>query len=266
MLLDILGTIKIDSEERKQHLLHNLRSMEPILPLLRWRLNVVGRHAEFARAEIAKRCPAEITIDDTTPTYHLQRAQMDAICRDASVFMWQEDHWFLCPHANLFLYLLERFWHYNMDVLTITHLTTSWTNKRWLPVIADNPFYTTYRVDAEAQERVWEKHPGGYLSGVPAIYRWRFADAVLEFKKDHMSKTTLPEFELAPGIGREFLTRHSFTEIIPKFHVFREVFAVNRHPRSVSMDNALKWLELRETGDIFGGHPGNYRADRRDNV
>ena len=265
-MLDILGTIKIDNQERKQHLLHNLRSMEPILPLLRWRLNIVGRFAQFAKAEIARRCPEHITTDNSAPTYHLQRAQMNAVSRDAWVFMWQEDHWFLCPHVNLFLYLLGQAAKLDVDVLTVTHMTTSWTNKRWLDVIEDNSLYTVYEVNERAQARVWEKYPGGYLSGVPAIYRWRFANAVLEFKKDHMSSTTKPEFELSPGWGERFLKGHWFTEMIPKFHVFREVFAVNKHPRSVSMANALKWLELRETGDIFGGHPGNYRADRRDNA
>ena len=266
MQLDILGTIKIDNQERKQHLLHNLCSMEPILPLLRWRLNIVGQFAQFAKAEIAKRCPEWITTDNNTPTYHLQRAQMNALSKDAWVFMWQEDHWFLCPHVNLFLYLLGQAAKLDVDVLTVTHMTTSWTNKRWLDVIEDNPLYTVYEVNEKTQARVWEKHPGGYLSGVPAIYRWRFANTVLEFKKAHMSSTTKPEFELSPGWGERFLKQHSFTEMIPKFHVFREVFSANKHPRSVSMANALKWLELRETGDIFGGHPGNYRADRQDNV
>ncbi len=266
-MLTIIGTIKIDSDERRDFLLRNLESMRPIRHLLRWRLNIVGRYAGFASERIGGEYDdVTLTHDDDTPTYYLQRAQMDGQgYKMAWVFLWQEDHWFVCPHQALFVSLFDRFREFKADVLTVTHLTTSWTCKRHLPVIHDDRLCTVYRVDLAGQERVWAQHPSAFLSGTPAIYSWQLANDILEFKREHMSNTTKPEFELSAKYGRRFLEAgHSFTEIIPKFHVFREVFARNKHPRSVDVTDALAWLKLRDAGPVFGGDELNYNKDHRD--
>jgi hypothetical protein len=265
-MLTIIGTIKIDSDERRDFFLHNLTSMGSIRHLLRWRLNIVGRYADFANRRLNEEYDdVSLTHDNDTSTYELQRAQMDGLDGDAWVFLWQEDHWFVCPHYALFALLLDRFREFEADVLTVTHLTTSWTCKRHLPVIHDDRICTVYRVDLDGQERVWQHHPSAFLSGTPAIYSWSLANAILEFKREHMSNTTKPEFELDAKRGRQFLgAGQTFTEIIPKFHVFREVFASNRHPRSADLNDTLTWLKLRDTGPMFGGDELFYNRDHRD--
>ena len=265
-MLTIIGTIKIDSDERRDFLEHNLWSMRPIKNLLRWRLNIVGKHAEYTATYIQQDYDdVQLTHDDDTPTYYLQRAQMDRLDRDAPVFLWQEDHWFVCPHHMLFISLFDRFREFKADVLTVTHLTTSWTCKRHLPVIRDTRICTVYRVDLAGQEQVWAQHPSAFLSGTPAIYSWQLANDILEFRSEHLKGSRLPDFELSAKHGRQFLEAgHTFTEIIPKFHVFREVFAHNKHPRSVNMADALAWLGQRDGGGLFGGDPLRYNRDHRD--
>lgn len=265
-MLTIIGTIKTDSIERRDFLLHNLESMRSIRHLLRWRLNVVGQYATFSNQRIGDEYDdAQLTHDDDTSTYHLQRAQMDGLDRESSVFLWQEDHWFVCPHYALFASLLDRFQEFKGDVLTITHLPTSWTCKRHLPIIHDDSLCTVYRVDLAGQEQVWAQHPSAYLSGTPAIYSWQLADDILEFRSEHLKGSRLPDFELSSKYGRKFLEAgHTFTEMVPKFHVFREVFARNKHPRSVDVADALAWLKLRDTGPMFGGDELHYNKDAKD--
>ena len=265
-MITIIGTIKIDSDERREFLLRNLESMESIGHLLRWRLNVVGRYAEFVNQRISSEYEdVLLTHDNDTPTYYLQRVQMDGLPSDVWVFLWQEDHWFVCPHVALFTSLLDHFQEFKADVLTVTHLTTSWTCKRHLPVIHEDRLCTVYRVDLAGQERVWAQHPSAFLSGTPAIYSWQLANDILEFRSEHLKGSRLPDFELSAKHGRQFLEAgHTFTEIIPRFHVFREVFAHNKHPRSVNMADALAWLGQRDGGGLFGGDPLRYNRDHRD--
>ena len=192
---------------------------------------------------------------------------MDSWEKDSNVFLWLEDHWFLCPHANLFVTLLKAFEKSNAELLNVTHLTTSWANKHLLAVADDTQLYTVYLVNAKTQANVWATYPGAYLTGIPAIYSWRLASDILEFRRGVMEGTKRPGgFELPPSPARAFLQGRNFREMIPKFHVFREVFVHNKHPRGVSMANAEAWLKLRDGGDLFGGHPSDFRTDQKDNV
>lgn len=252
-MLDIIGTIKIDTHERQHMFTYNLRSMIPIAHLLRWRLNIAGRHAAWARNEITNRWgDVEITLGDDVSMYHRQRRQMDKLAKDGHVFLWQEDHWFLCPHPSLFLYLLAAYERSGVEVLTVTHLTVSWERKQLLPAVRDTWFFTVRLVNVETQANVWAKHPGSYLVGVPAIYSWQFADYLLEFKREATSRSPVPFFELPEKEARAFLRDRSFREMIPGFHAFREVgFGV--HPAACNMGDAIKWLALRDGGDVFGG-------------
>lgn len=270
-MLNIVGTIKIGSAERQRMLIWNLESMQPIAHLLRWRLNIVGRCAQQNRTQILKRWPgAAITTDSQASAYQLLRQQLDGLDADSRVFMWLEDHWFLCPHVNLFTILFETFEKSAAELLSVTHLTTSWANKHLLTVVDDAPLYTVYLVNAETQARVWEKYPGAFLTGIPAIYSRQLASDILESRRSKLEITGHPgRFELPPKAARTFLRNRGFggfLEMVPKFHVFREVFARNEHPRGVSMANAEAWLGLRDGGDLFGGHPGDFRADRKDNI
>ena len=253
-MLNIVGTIKIDTDERRSMFLYNLQSMIPIAHLLRWRLNIAGRHAAWARDVIEDQWgDVEITLGDDVPMYHRQRWQMDKLAKDGHVFLWQEDHWFLCPHPNLFLRLLAAYEKSGVEVLTVTHLMVSWERKRLLPAMHNARFFTVL-VNAETQANVWARYPGSYLAGVPAVYTWQFADDLLEFKREATSKSPRPFFELPEKEARVFLQGRSFKEMIPKFHVFREVFIGSKtHPAACNMDAAIKWLALRDGGDVFGG-------------
>lgn len=263
-MINIVGTIKIDNTERRQMFAHNLESMRPIAHLLRWRLNIAGCHAVWARDMIASRWKdIEITFGDDLPTYHRQRRQMDLLPPNSNVFLWQEDHWFLCPHPPLFLHLWEAYKRSGADVLTITHLTVSWGRKHLLPIVLNTDLFTLRHVDSETQRDVWAQYPGAFLTGVPAIYRWEFANDILEFRRDIMSKAAIPNFELSANAeeGPKFLRSRSFTELIPKFHVFREVAkGSGRHPASCDMDNAAVWLALRDRGDMHGGYPTHFEG------
>jgi hypothetical protein len=261
----IIGTCKIDSDERLDHLIKNIQSMAPLGDNFCWRFNIIGRHTRQAVAEIEQRySEVEITHSEDINTYELMSAQMDHI-GVGDVFFWQEDHWFLAPHPDLYWLAYSAFRATHAEVFTLTHLTTSWTCKNKLPFVYDNGAAIAVRVNLETQQKVWDDHPSAYLSGTPAIYTWAMADAIMNFRKEALSQTYLPDFELSAKYGRKFLEIGvEFTEVIPRAHLFREVFIQNKHPRSVDYKNALEWLHLRDGGPMFGGGPGNYQFDGKD--
>ncbi len=241
-MLIIVGTIKLDSQERLAHAFNNLRSMEPIAHLLEWRLNVVGQFAPDFRPD------GELTHDDDNSAYAIMKAQLEALPDDALCFYWLEDHWFVCQNVAGFLQVLDEFAESEADVLTISHLTSSWEQKCWLPVIAHNELRTVYRVDKRTQERVWEHYPGAYAAGIPMVCKKRLAADMLEHCRGELENTKKPvPFELPPHKARRFLGWRGWNEFAPTFHVFREVFRETRNPRAILWDEALGIIKERGT-------------------
>lgn len=247
MKLSLVGSIKIDSRWRKKLFIHSLFSLGPILPLLSWRLNIVGKYASFAKKKIFNLDKnALITIDDDSSYYNIIKSQIQN-SESNLVFFWQEDHWFLCSNNNLFLYLLSEFQKSDAEVLTISHLTSSWKVKLPLPIVKNNYLYKEYRVDKDSQKKVWAKYPASYSVGIPAIYKKAIALEILEFNKPYLINTKNPHgYELDRKKGEEFLQKRGFIEMIPTFHVFREVFRFQRVERAIKIKEAFQILKLRE--------------------
>jgi hypothetical protein len=246
-MLTIVGTIKIDDGNRREHFENNLRSLEPIAHLLEWRLNVAGRYGDSAQNAVEGRWPGSVvTTDDESPAYWIMRAQLDALPDDAVCWYWLEDHWFTCQHVSAFLELLEEFERSEAEVLTVSHLHSSWEQKAWLPVLSHSELHEVKRVDRENQERVWAHCPGAYAAGIPMICKKRFALDMLEHCRGDLEGSKKPAgFELPPHKAKPFLERRSWNEIIPTFHVCREVFRGTNNPRAMLWDEALKILEER---------------------
>jgi hypothetical protein len=250
----VVGSIKIHSRFRRKLFMHNLVSLRPISSLLSWKLNIVGRYADFARREITKRYNhASITIDDNSSYYELVKIQISALGNQASepfLFFWMEDHWFLCPNKNLFSYLLDEFEQSEAEILMVTHLVTSWQRKHVHELITDKPLYKEYLVDLSSQRELWKRWPRAYLTGVPAIYKKGIATEILEINRSILENSEKPGgYELHDEKAVEFLRRKSFIEMIPTFHVFREIFKkVSLGARGVNIDDALKILRLRVKG------------------
>lgn len=237
-----------------------IESLAPVRDLFSWKLNIVGQHAQSCRDILVPIFEeVEITHDDVTPTYFLQRRQMDIMEHRNPVITWQEDHFFICPHQNLFRYLCSHFLDSDADVLTITHLMTSWQTKPLLARTWAKYLYRIYAVTAYGQEKVWQHYPGAFLTGCPAIYKWGLASDILEFKKEHMSQTRLPEFELDAIQGKLFLQQRSFREMIPTFHVFREVeqeaHSERARERTIPEHVAMSWIRKRDEVEGCGDGP-----------
>ena len=247
MKLSLIGSVKIDSRWRKKLFIYSLFSLGPILPLLSWRLNIVGKYASFAKKEIFNLDKnALITIDDDSSYYNIIKSQIQN-SESNLVFFWQEDHWFLCSNNNLFLYLLSEFQKSEAEVLTISHLMSSWEVKLSLPIVKNNYLYKEYRVDKDSQKKVWERYPAAYSVGIPAIYKKGIALEILEFNKPYLINTKNPhEYELDRKKGEEFLQKRSFIEMIPTFHVFREIFRFQKVKRAINIKEAFQILKLRE--------------------
>ena len=247
MKLSLIGSVKIDSRWRKKLFIYSLFSLGPILPLLSWRLNIVGKYASFAKKEIFNLDKnALITIDDDSSYYNIIKSQIQN-SESNLVFFWQEDHWFLCSNNNLFLYLLSEFQKSEAEVLTISHLMSSWEVKLSLPIVKNNYLYKEYRVDKDSQKKVWEMYPAAYSVGIPAIYKKGIALEILEFNKPYLINTKNPhEYELDRKKGEEFLQKRSFIEMIPTFHVFREIFRFQKVKRAINIKEAFQILKLRE--------------------
>lgn len=254
-MLTAIGTIKIDTPQRKIYFMRAIESLVPVRDLFSWKINIIGQHARPCHEILMPMFQeVEITNDDSASTYELQRAQMDSMLYRGPVITWQEDHLFICPHQLLFHYLLDEFRRSGAEVLTITHLITSWERKKLLPGRKRPFLYTTYFVNQQTQQSVWNIYPDAYISGSPAIYKWHLANDILEFKGRHMSQTTLPEFELNAEEGKRFLQARSFEEIVPKFHVFREIeqeqHSEAAKERTIPETVAMSWIRKR---DRLGG-------------
>lgn len=251
MKLSVIGSVKIDSRWRKKLFFHNLESLKPISSLLSWRVNIVGRYADWAtKGILSSYKDATVTNDDDSSYYDVTKNQIQNSESDIILF-WEEDNWFLCPCKDLFFYLLSEFGNSPAEILTIVHLVTSWETKPLLPIVKDTYLYKEYRVDKESQKNVWQKHPNAYLTGISAIYKRDLARDILEFNKPYLENAKSDrEFELNRNKGEDFLNKRSFLEMVPTFHVFREVFRFQTVDRVISMRKALQVLKLRNKGYI----------------
>jgi hypothetical protein len=247
-MLTIMGTIKIDDGERLLHLERNLRSMEPIADLLAWDLNVAGYRADQAKIDIQERWPdAAVTTDDDSFAHPLMRAQLDRLPVDRLAFYWLEDHWYVCEDTPAFRRVLDEFAAGSAQVLTVSHLVCSWEQKRYLPVNMKNELYTVYRADLPGYERAWTEVSGAYAAGIPLVCKKHFAIAMLEHCCPDLACSKKPAgFELPPHKARPFLAAHPFLEMVPDFHVFREVFRRTNNPRAITWDEAEKIIEERQ--------------------
>jgi len=91
------------------------------------------------------------------------------------------------------------------------------------------------------------QYPKAYLTGMPAIYKKDVAEEILEFNKKYLRESKLPrEYELNSVKGIEYLKGRKFIEMIPTFHVFREIFRFDKRDRSISFRNAKNILKLRD--------------------
>lgn len=246
-----MGSVKINSIWRKKLFEYNLISLEPISSCVSWRFNVVGKYSNYVKDEITSNYKDSIiTTDDATPYYQLIKDQIQNSNSDLVLF-WLEDHLFLCSNKNLFLYLLHKFNESNAEILTISHLLTSWKRKPILPVVTNKYLYKEYMVDVNSQKKLLAKYPNAYLTGIPAIYKRDIAMDMLEYNKCYLSDSKHPgEYELYGDKSLDFLRERPFIEMIPTFHVFREVFWRRKHDRAISLFGALKILKLRRNGDI----------------
>lgn len=253
MKLFIVGSIKIDSRWTKTLLLNNFRSLEPISMLLVWNFNIAGKYANDVSEEILKRYPsADITFDDMSSYYDIIKKQISSINEkdnDTLLFFLMEDHWFVCPHKNLFFYLLEEFYNSKADVFRITHLTELWERENAYTLIADKPLYKEYFIDSDVLKNLWQKYPGAYITSLPGIFKKAFALEVLEHNKSLLHSKKPGGFELYGKKAEEFLMKRSFITMVPTFHVLREVFWVNQEPRSMDARKAFKIIKLRDAPD-----------------
>lgn len=251
MKIYIVGSIKIDSKWRKKLFINNLTSLEPISSLIFWNFNIDGKYAEFSRREIMKRYnDVNITVDGESSYYQLIKAQISGVNAqypESLLFFWQEDHWFICPHKDLFLYLLDKFQKSKAEKLTITHLVELWEHKRIHKLISDKPLYKEYLVSLDSQRRLWNQYPGSYLTTLPTIYKKGMANEILEMNKDILENSKKSKnFELHDKRAVLFLSKRNFIEMIPNFHVLREVFRFNQEQRAMNMKQALQMIRLRE--------------------
>lgn len=246
MKLSVIGSIKLDSRWRRKLFVYNLESLKPISGLLSWRVNIVGKFAKFASEKIRESYPsAKATIDDSSSYYQITKDQLEKSQSDIILF-WEEDNWFFCPNDNLFSYLLSEFEGSEAEVLTISHLVTSWETKALLPLVKSNFLYKEYAVDRDSQKNIWEKHPNAYLTGITAIYKRKLALDILEFNKDLLiSQKNARYFETDRKRGEAFLEKRSFIEMVPAFQVFREVSRFQNVERNISIRKAKQVLRLR---------------------
>lgn len=247
MKLFIIGSIKIDSKFRKKLFLYNLDSLKPIASVLAWNFNITGKYAEFCRDEIIRRYSrAKITKDDDSSLYKIVKAQLSAV-EEPMVFFWQEDHWFICPHKNLFFYLLDKFEKSKAEVLSVTHLVQAWEHKHIHKLITDKSLYKEYLVNLTSQKELWKIYSWSYLASIPGIYKKGIALEILEINKPVTDNSKKPGgYELYGERAKLFLAKRSFIEMVPTFHVLREVFRFNQEQRAMNMKQALQIIRLRE--------------------
>lgn len=225
----------------------NLMSLEPISSLLSWKVNIVGRYAEFAKKKLIDSYKdAVVTSNDDDSYYQIVKNQIENSESDIILF-WEEDNWFLCPEKNLFFHLLSEFENSQAELLTIGHMIGNWQRKFLLPAIKDNYLYKEYKVDSDSQKKVWEKYPDAFLTEITGIYKRNFAMQVLEFNKPYLVNAKNDYgYEIDRKKGEEFLKNRNFIDMVPTFQVFREVFWLNQEERSIDVRKALKIIKLRD--------------------
>lgn len=231
--------------------MRDMQSLMPIFGILSMRVNIVGKYADLAKKELLSHCKdAIVTNDDDSSYYQITKKQIENSSEDIILF-WEEDSWFLCPCKELFFHLLSEFKKSSAEVLSVVHLLTSWETKPLLPIVKDTYFYKEYRIDKDSQKMVWEKHPAAYLAGIMAIYKKKLAMDILEFNKPYLENAKSDhQFELNRQKGEKFLEKRSFIEMVPKFHVFREVFRFQTVDRVISIRKAIQVLSLRDKGHL----------------
>ena len=250
MKVYIMGSIKIDSWFRKKLLIRHLISLAPVSSLFLWNFNVVGKYRDDIKKEIIKRYKeAIITTDNESSYYDVVYKQMALLPQDPKtpVYFLLEDHWFVCPHKNLFFYLLEEFYHSTADVLRITHLFELWHRESAYKVVASKPLYKEYLMDASVLKNLWHQEPGAYITSLPGIFKKEFALELLENNKSLLQSKKPGGFELYGQKAEEFLAKRSFITMVPMFHVLREVFWINQDERAMDIKKALKIITLRDT-------------------
>lgn len=254
MKIYIIGSIKIDSKHRRRLFLSNLDSLKPISSLISWDFNIVGKYSEFCKSEINKRYNnVTISNDDETPLYNILKRQIANIQHsDPLFFFWQEDHWFVCPHKNLFFYLLDKFQKSEAEILKVTHLVDSWERKHFHKLIINKKLYQEYLITLDSQTELLKNILESYLTTIPGIYKKSITLELLEANKLITSIAKQPgNFELHGQVAEEFLRKKSFIQMTPKFHVLREVCRFNQEKRAINMKDAFRIIRSRDNLQNF---------------
>mgnify|MGYP001578779905 CR=1 FL=1 len=252
MKVYIVGSIRVNSWLRKMFFVSNLKSLKSVSSLFYWNFNIVGKYADSVRKEILKKYPeAKVTYDNESSYYALIKKQISAVGKNPKTLLYflMEDHWFVCPHKNVFFYLLEKFYNSKADVLRITHLTELWEHEKEYAVTVDKPLYKEYLTDLKVLKKLWSKYPGSYIVSIPGIFKKEFALRLLENNKSLLQSKKPGGFELFGQKAEDFLTKRSFITMVPTIHVLREVFWVNQDKRAMDASKALKIITLRDKPD-----------------
>lgn len=249
MKVPVVGSIKIDSYLRKRLFILNLEALKTVSGLFSWNFNMVGKYAPDCALEIKKRYPgAVVTHDNASSYYQVVKSQVDSYQDpDTVLFFLQEDHWLVCPHKNLFLYLLREFAGSKAQVLRMTHLTEFWEKARAFKVISENELHKEYLMDTAGYQELLGIDPLGYITSLPGIFKKSFVSELLENNKSLIDKARHSvHFELYGQKAREFLAKRSFITMAPTFHVLREVFLINQEERAMDAKKALAIITLRD--------------------
>jgi len=257
--ITVVGTIKT-GDYKSEYFPRSLKSVTPIAHLLSWRLNIAGGDREKSRNLVMKQWDdVLITTDNNkTCTYDLVSAQLESLPDDALVYPWIEDVWFVCPHIDLFLYVLDKFIQSRAEAMPVSHLISVWEEQHLRTPITSDRFYSESLIDLSGQEQVWKVFPKAYwIISIPSIFKAGLFREVLEYRKECLSQSYTPHgLELPSDVAREFLIDRSFIRLVPHFHVFREVIGLREPPRRcISWREACDAVDLRDTGARLGGSP-----------
>jgi len=259
-MITVVGTIKT-GDYKSEYFPRSLKSVTPIAHLFSsWRLNIAGRAREESRDLVMKQWDdVLITTDDNeTCTYDLVSAQLEPLPDDALVYPWIEDMWFVCPHIDLFLYVLGKFIQSRAEAMPVSHLISVWEEQHLRTPITSDRFYSEYLIDLPSQERIWEPRPNTYWPiSISSIFKAGLLRDVVECQKERLSQSCRPHgLELPPDAARRFLAGRSFVRLVPHFHVFREVIGRRDPPRRcISWREACDAVDLRDLGARLGGFP-----------
>ena len=251
MKIYIVGSVKINSWLRKIFFINSLESLNSVSSLFYWNFNIVGKYAAPIRKEISKRYnQAVVTSNDASSYYEVVKKQISSVNEKDLLFFFMEDHWFVCPHKNVFFYLLEEFKNSKADVLRITHLFEIWQRENAYKVVASKYLFKEYFIDSNVLKNLWHKYPVAYIISLPGIFKKEFAVELLENNKSLLKSKKPGGFELYGKKAEEFLAKRSFITMVPTVHVLREVFLINQDERAIDVKKALKIITLRDTPDL----------------